>query len=243
MGKKWTVAQKKAAREKRLANATARDAVSTENTMAANNQPEPSTASAPPEAPSEDSKLDAILQLVKSFDSRLETVENRTPMFVPAPGPETSIEDRSDTYRPEGFKGVTKGVAKDGDFDAGGIRSTDNPEYVRSLPPNQRPIFQAGSQVRLNPDAEIIGAERPCDNCDATGVKTVEEGTVTCAVCDGNKILKPTWASVLKGKPGIGEVKSLQYLDKTWEPKYTVRITGITAKAGSGYRESELLPA
>src|SRR3990167_1303732 len=77
-----------------------------------------------------------------------------------------------------------------------------------------RPVVKSGDTVRINPDTHIWGSNK-------------------------------TWGDLLadKGIDGIGEVLSIQYMTKTWEPKYTVQVTGLTRKDGDGFRESELMPA
>ena len=53
--------------------------------------------------------------------------------------------------------------------------------------------------------------------------------------------------SKLLGNPalksdGIGEIVGTMYMTETWEPKYKVKIGGITKGSGDGFRVSELLP-
>ena len=179
-----------------------------------------------PSVPSDGDKLDAILALgqatsakLEALESRLTKVEGSTPKFQPMELPEKTTPDVSDTYRPPDvlLAAGMKSLVKDGDTTLGGIRNTDQPAYVQSLPPSQRPIFQVGSQVRLNPDAKVFGSD--------------------------GRTYRDVYGDKLQGSGGIGKIKNLQYISKTWEPKYTVRISGVTQPSGSGFRESELLPA
>jgi hypothetical protein len=212
------MARKKQTSEQRQAASKRAKAMWADRKAAAQNK----SVSVPTVMSSDDNKLDKLLSLVTGqtakmdmLESRLDNVEGGTAHFRPMQAPERTTPDVSNTYQPpaELMKSGMRGLVRDGDTVTGSTNGIDSPSYIQSLPPNNRPIFQAGAQVRLNPDALIHGG--------------------------GGR----TWGEVLGTSSGVGQVKNVQYLDKRWEPKYTVVIPEVTRRSGSGFRESELLPA
>jgi hypothetical protein len=174
------------------------------------------------------STLDRILQLAEATEAQLEAlsqrvsaIEGKQPKFVPMEKPARS--NRVGTYRPpeqldevraRGMKTLTEPGQS-----AGGRRNILEID-VNRLPPEYRPVFRQGDLVRINPDAKIHRSETEAE----------PEGR--------------TWGQVLEkfNSDGIGEVKALMYISKTYEPKYRVRVPGVTPQTGDGFMEAELLP-
>ena len=213
MGKKWTVAQKQAAKEKREANAAlnVEDTTQHGDSNPVEKQMFGDTSNI---QPSED-KLDAILNLVEGFSARLEKVEGQSIKFVPMTPEDKPIPDVSNTYQvPEELKASgMKALTADGEMNAWGSRSTDDPAYINNIPQNLRPIFGIGSQVRLNPEV-------------------IPEGG------DGR-----TWAEIHDYLPVGTVKNLQYMDKTTQPKYTVVFMNGITKKIGSGFREQELLPA
>lgn len=164
-----------------------------------------------------DNRLDRLLTLTEGLVDRVAALEGRSdqPKFVPMKH-DTSPSVAGTYEPPEAIaRRAAKGLKKDGDQVVGRVGLFNNPEYLKKIPPQNRPVFKSGDRVGLNPDSPIWG---------------------------GNGKL---WREVLEKLhiDGLGEVMSVQYMTKSWEPKYTVLIPGLTRKDGDGFRESELLPA
>jgi hypothetical protein len=163
-----------------------------------------------------DPRVEALLKQVESLTSRLEAAEAKGPSnFVPM---KRDIKPSvAGTYEPPEAlaRKALKGLQRDGDQVSGRVGLFNNPEYLKKIPPQNRPVFKSGEAVRINPDSPIWGGKGKM------------------------------WKEILdeKGINGLGEILSVQYMTKTWEPKYTVQIPGLTRKDGDGFRESELLPA
>lgn len=166
--------------------------------------------------PPDERKVEDLEKKVAALMAKLEEVQSQAnqPKFVPMKrdtGPSLA-----GTYEPpEALAArVMKGLTKAGDQVSGRVGLLSNPEYLKKIPPQNRPVFKSGDQVKINPEARIWGSDK-------------------------------TWASILEARrvSGEGEILSIQYMTKTWEPKYTVHVPGLTRKDGDGFRESELLPA
>ena len=163
-------------------------------------------------------KVGAVADSVSKLSSRIEAIEQRpanVTQFVPMK-PRDTAPNLAGTYEPPEAiqRRAMKGLQRDGDQTSGRTGLWNNPEFLKKIPPQNRPVFKSGDTVRINPDTPIWGSKR-------------------------------TWGDLLadKGIEGIGEVLSIQYMTKTWEPKYTVQVTGLTRRDGDGFRESELMPA
>ena len=163
------------------------------------------------------SKVGDVAAGLNKLNGRIEALEQKpatAPQFVPMKRDTTP--SKAGTYEPPEAiqRRAMKGLQRDGDQTSGRTGLWNNPEFLKKIPPQNRPVFKSGDTVRINPDTPIWGSKR-------------------------------TWGDLLadKGIDGIGEVLSIQYMTKTWEPKYTVQVTGLTRKDGDGFRESELMPA
>lgn len=169
-----------------------------------------------------DPRIEALLkqteELIKQNEgltARLEAAEKQAPpKFVPMK--QDSTPNVAGTYDPpEKIKAkVMKGLTRTGEAVSGRVGLFSSPEFLKKIPPQNRPIFKSGDAVRINPEATVWRGDK-------------------------------TWGEVLEAKhiAGVGEILSIQYMTKTWEPKYTVHVPGLTRKDGDGFRESELLPA
>ena len=162
-------------------------------------------------------KVGAVADGVSRLSSRIDALEQKpasAPRFVPMK--RDTAPSVAGTYEPPEAiqRRAMKGLQRDGDQTSGRTGLWNNPEFLKKIPPQNRPVFKSGDTVRINPDTHIWGSNK-------------------------------TWGDLLadKGIDGIGEVLSIQYMTKTWEPKYTVQVTGLTRKDGDGFRESELMPA
>lgn len=113
------------------------------------------------------------------------------------------------------FHGVKKGEQKDGVGDRmlQGANSHALPAHVLY---NNRPLFEAGQQVRLNLDAVREGSDAPW-------------ATVLAKAPNAD---------------GYGEIIRKDYFNEkrgVW--KYHVKFKGLTTRLGDGFDEYELLPA
>lgn len=194
---------------------------------AANGQPEP-VAPAPMaapvavEVPAQPDVLGRILDAVTSLAARVEQIEARGtaapsgPQFVKMQ-PRDADKPAPEAYAPpEALKAQSiRSLTQDGQTVSRNVGPLENPKVLRNIPPAHRPVYRSGDLVLINPDAEIHGGE-------------------------GKR-----WADVLaqKKSPGHGTVLSVQGHTRTFEPKYTVHVPGLTQRNGDGFRESELLPA
>lgn len=194
--------------------------------------PDAVTSSAPPVAledkPLDDSgKLDLLLEQMGILRNRVEAVEKGSTTFSPMRTVENSADILADTYKPpeELLAEARRSLTRAGQSVTGIMNSMEDPEYIKHLPPEQRPIFRSGSRVRINPAAFINGTE---------GYDS-----------DDRPLTPRPWSDVLKRRrsDGRGVVLAIQYMTKTWEPKYTVHVPGVTGKDGDGFHEHELLPA
>ena len=168
-----------------------------------------------------DAKLDAILDSLKPLEEkvtllseRLEQVENKTPQFTPIRREPTSRETLADTYAP--------------------------PEQL---------MRRVMGQVQRDGDTRT-GQQGRMD--DPNYLKTIPPKSRPVFRSGDIVRINPEalkwgsdryWRDILGERPGVGEVLARQYMTKTYEPKYTVHIPGITGVRGDGFRESELLPA
>jgi hypothetical protein len=165
--------------------------------------------------------LDRILDAVQGLAARVEQIEARGtvvsgPQFVKMQ-PRDADRPTPDVYQPpEALKAqAIKSLTQDGQTVSRNVGPLENPKTLRNIPPQHHPMFRSGDLVNINPDAEVWGS-------------------------DGKR-----WADVLaqKKSSGQGTVLSVQGHTRTFEPKYTVQVPGLTQRNGDGYRESELLPA
>ena len=152
---------------------------------------------------------------VVALKSRIAELERAQPKFVKME--REPRNPRARTYAPPEnlVKQVMKGLAK-GQETQGTVRWLDTQQGRQTIPPDYRPLFGPGDLVRLNPEAPVWQMEGK-----------------TCGDLLGNPALK---------SDGIGEIVGTMYMTETWEPKYKVKIGGITKGSGAGFRESELLP-
>lgn len=157
--------------------------------------------------------LGTISEQLGQLSQRIAAVEDRQPQFRPMQRAPARIAP--EPYRPpeQLLKEAKANLRKEGDTASGRTNYLQNPEHAKKLPPEYRPIFRSGDTVRINPDAKVFGSDK-------------------------------VWGDVLQTKntPGIGEVLAIQYITKSFEPKYTVIVPGLTQRDGDGFRESELLP-
>lgn len=167
-----------------------------------------------------DARLDRILSVleaqggqIEQLGERIRMVEGGRPQFVPMRREPKAPPPTP--YRPpeELVKQAKAGLRKDGDSSSRRTNYLENPEFAKRLPPEYRPVFRSGDMVRINPEAQVFGSDK-------------------------------VWGDILRARQteGVGEVLSIQYITKTYEPKYTVVVPGLTQKDGDGFRESELLP-
>jgi hypothetical protein len=181
-----------------------------------------------PPAPPVDDRLDKVLELMQSLagkvelaTDRLDNLESERPKFVPMTH-EDPLDDSVGTYiPPEALMGrAMKALKGAGDKVGGGSQYIETREARDKIPPQYRPVFRSGDQVRINPESQIHGAV-------------------------DNRGKPKIWGDVLtaRGINGRGEIMATLYITKSYEPKYRVHIPGLTRKNGDGYRESELLPA
>src|SRR3990167_4373856 len=172
----------------------------------------------PPDGPpvvENEGKLDRILNAIEGLAHRVDGLEARQVNFVQRKREKTGGEALAGTYQPpDVLKAQSLKGLRAGQAASGSIGPLDLPENIAKLPPQYRPIFRSGQLVRINPDALVWG----------TTAKR--------------------WVDVLSDRhsSGDGEVTAIQFMTKTWEPKYTVYVEGFTGKTGDGFRESELLP-
>lgn len=177
------------------------------------------------EVPSDlDSKLDTILQGMAGISDRLDVVEAKSSTFVPMVREEQMSDRLAGTYQPDAvptLKSMTSGLNKAGDTASGHKGALDRPGEIAKLPPQYRPKFRSGQMVRINPESWIW------------------EGRDD----EGNPKSSRRWGEMLTKLriDGVGEILHIQMMDKTWQPKYTVFIRGLTKTTGDGFRESELL--
>jgi hypothetical protein len=157
-----------------------------------------------------------LLETIASLQERIDSMEGNAPRFVPMKTEDDPRRQMANTYVPpqELWKRDVKSLTQDGQTVQRTVSPLENPAYLNNLPARFRPIFRSGDIVRVNPDKEIWGAE-------------------------GRR-----WRDVLeKAKSdGVGEVVAVQHRTKTFEPKYSVFVKGLTPRSGEGFRESELLP-
>lgn len=189
-------------------------ATTTENAPVVEGQP----AQAAPLDP-----MTRVLGFMERMEARLTALEERQPaQFTPMRSEEDPRKAEIGTYQPPEalMKQSIKGLTRDGQQTSGNRGPMENPEYVSKLPPKYRPVFRSGARVRINPDAVV-------------------HGTATNA--DGPVSWRDALAKVKS--PGDGEILAINYMRKTWEPKYTVFVRGLTPARGDGFSESELLPA
>lgn len=174
----------------------------------------------PKASPVTDVRLDKILGLLTPLSEQVQTLAERVtqlegtkPQFVPMRRLERTPHRQTYVPPQELIARARAKLKKAGDTASGRMNYLQDPEQARKLPPEYRPVFESGDIVRLNPDAFIFG-------------RTTK------------------WGDVLAKQncEGIGEVLTIQYITKTFEPKYTVVVPGLTRSNGDGFRESELLP-
>ena len=165
----------------------------------------------------EDGKLDRVLNALEGLLARVENLETRQPQYVPMRREETRRETMANTYQPPEalMAQAKKSLTRADQMASGNTGPLANPENIAKIPPQYRPVFRSGSIVRINPDSLIWGSE------------------------------DRRWGEILAARQsdGVGEVLAITYMTKTWEPKYTVYVHGVTGQTGDGFRESELLPA
>lgn len=159
---------------------------------------------------------EAILGSINTLNERVTKVETATPRTVKAQREPTPNERKAGTYqRPDDLqKRMKLNRGKNGTA-SGREGLFDTSKGTDRLPPDYQPVFYQNQLVQLNPAACIWGSERH-------------------------------WSEVLADKfqdePMVGEVLGIQYITKSWEPKYKVHFPGLTAAGGDGFREAELLP-
>lgn len=161
--------------------------------------------------------MDSMRTMLEGLSERVQGIEERQPKYVPMHHEVSPEKALAGTYQPTEaiLKRAMKGLTRAGQTVSSSTGPLENPAILSKIPPQYRPVFQSGDTVRVNPEAEIWGGQ-------------------------GRK-----WSQVLAevDSVGVGEVMSIQYMTKTWEPKYTVYVQGLTQRGGDGFRESELLPA
>lgn len=167
------------------------------------------------------SAVENVSTSVSSLSERVSQLESNKPKVVHQRVNEESVDKRRGTYTPpeEIRKRGMKSLSKAGQQTVGGVRGLDSPDMVAMLPPEYRPVFQSGDLVRVNPEANVYGTEDDKDG-------------------------PRKWGPILDklGIDGVGEVLAVQGLTRSWEPKYTVHVPGLTKTTGTGIREGELLP-
>ena len=162
-------------------------------------------------------RLEAAEAKAEAAAQRAIAAESRLPTFTPI---------RQERRAPVGGyvppeelrKQDTKGLQRDGDMAHRQLSAYDNPKQWENVPVQYRPVFSAGQPVRLNPAALVHG-----DKAKTWGSIVSDDGTPVTEL--------------------EGEVIATFGRTKTWEPKYRVRIPGLTRSQGMGIRESELIPA
>lgn len=172
-------------------------------------------------------KLDRILEQMGILADRVAAVETGKTTFSPMRQVENSADVLANTYKPpeQLLAEAKRSLTRAGQSATGIMNSMEDPEYIRNLPPDQRPIFRSGAKIRINPECYIHGTE---------GFDV-----------HGRPLTPRLWSDVLnfQRSEGFGIILAIQYMTKTWEPKYTVHVPGVTGKDGDGFHESELLPA
>lgn len=182
-------------------------------------------------APAPVDKLDQILEAMGALTARVAAVESSTPTFTAQQRPEKAADRLANTYRPpESLAEAKKHLTRDGQL-ISGITNDELRDQIQAMKPEDRPIFGPGSRVRVNPDALIFGSDAPAD-ADKPD--------------DPERPITPRfWRDVLKirNSDGVGTVSDISLITKSYEPKYKVKVPGLTGLIGDGFRESELLPA
>ncbi len=168
----------------------------------------------PTEAPQNTDALMLILGKLDEFSTRLEGVEQRqrkqeqsVPRFQPMERPDKPHNPRS------AMAGARVGEEREGA--AGQLPVGTNGQRLPNALLNQFvQRFQPGDPVRINPEAERVGAE---------GV---------------------LWGTVLDRahSDGEGTIRKVLWLSKYGEWKYKVRVPGLTTRTGDGFYDSELQP-
>lgn len=179
--------------------------------------------------------LNGLTAMLQAQGQRLEDIAERTALLEAkqpriVPGPRPPSDPRAGTYRaPEELRARGLKTLQKPDQRVGGRLSNDTEQAINSLPPEYRPIFREGDLVRLNPDALQYGSITQFDYKE----NTYPEGR--------------TWREVLEARRSAhildiaGEVKRVERITPTYEPKYKVVFPGFTAAGGDGFRESELI--
>jgi hypothetical protein len=162
------------------------------------------------------SAMELIAESLDRINNRLENLEGTQTTFTPM-RPTQSPSPKADTYVPPDQlmkRAMREGLKNAGDQVAGRSTYLETPGELAKIPPAYRPVFHSGDQVRINPEATIYASA------------------------------DKRWGEILQDRniEGVGEVLSIQYITKTYEPKYSVFVQGLTRATGDGFRESELLP-
>ena len=169
------------------------------------------SASASPTSPGGEDKLDRILGLLGGLAQRVEKLEGsqpQTPQFVPMRQQPRMRDAVAGTYQPPErlLHQEMRRLTQAGQSASGNVGPLENPDYIKKLPPQYRPVFRSGDIVRINPRSLVWGSER-----------TWEAVLLQVGVAPEN---------------AVGEVLAIQYSTKTWEPKYTVHVPKLTQGNG-----------
>lgn len=166
----------------------------------------------------EPDKLDTVLAFLERLEQRVEGLESSSPSQFTAQVPERDPrEHTANTYKPPSVQQLQATMIRSlnaaGQTVSRSIGPLENPAMLDKIPPKYHPIYRSGDLVRLNPEAPMHGSD----------------------------MLLGTWMEDNE-TDGRGEIVRIQGLTKSYEPKYSVYIRGLTTRNGDGYLESQLMP-
>lgn len=164
----------------------------------------------------EHNQMAEILQRLQALEAENAELKAKQPKFQPMQRIE---RPRSGGYVPpeELRKRDMKELHSNGQMLARNLSVYDNPQRWADVPEQYRPVFQTGDLVAVNPEAQVHGSDKTWGEVSLPGGGTASQV--------------------------VGEVVATLGRSRTWEPKYRVRIPGLTRSGGDGFHESELVPA
>jgi hypothetical protein len=165
------------------------------------------------------SEISTVLDFLQRLEARLAAVESQSPItFVPQAVDSVPRDTLANTYIPPNVTALRatmiRSLNASGQTISRSIGPMENPEMLDKIPAKYHPIYRSGDLVRLNPEKQLHGSDKLIG-------EMLEE----------------------KASAGEGEIVRIQGLTKSYQPKYSVYIRGLTTRNGDGFLESQLLPA
>lgn len=163
-------------------------------------------------------ELGTVLAFLERLEARVEGLEASGPsQFMPQLSDFDMPTSVANTYAPPSVKDLQATMIRSlnaaGQTVSRSIGPMENPAMLDKIPPKYHPLYRSGDLVRLNPGKALHGSDKLIG-------EMLDE----------------------RGSNGKGEIVRIQGLTKSYQPKYSVYVQGLTTRNGDGYLESQLLP-